>query len=68
MQNAAPIHYARGGQPDNIREPQFRRQHLARAMYSTQKFIKSKYRSIINDERPTEILCTNSFSYSPAQV
>jgi hypothetical protein len=37
--------YNRGGQLDQLHEPNFRRQQSARAMYSKLKFIKSKYRS-----------------------
>jgi hypothetical protein len=41
------IIYTRGGQLDQLREPQFRKQQSATAMYSTLKLIKSNYRSVM---------------------
>jgi hypothetical protein len=43
----------RGDQLDQLREPYFRRQQSARAMYSTLKFITSKYLSVLTDEHIT---------------
>jgi hypothetical protein len=48
--------YTRGGQLDQLREPNFRRQQSARAMFSTLKFIKSKYRSVLTDEQLADLL------------
>jgi hypothetical protein len=46
--------YVRDGQLDQHRQPHFRTQQSARTMYSTLKFIKSKYRSILTVELLTE--------------
>jgi hypothetical protein len=46
--------YSRGDQLDQLREPQFRWQQSAVAMYSTLKFIKSKHCSVLTDEHHIE--------------
>jgi hypothetical protein len=55
----------RGGQTDQLREQHFRSQQYARAMFSTLKFIKSKYRSVLTDEHLTELVQTASTTYRP---
>jgi hypothetical protein len=57
--------YNRGGQLDQLREQHFSRQQLARDMYSTLKFIKSKYRSVLTDEHLTEPVRTALTTYQP---
>jgi hypothetical protein len=57
--------YTRGGQLDQLREPHFRRQHSTRAMYSTIKLIRSKYRSVLTDEHLTELVETALNTYQP---
>jgi hypothetical protein len=43
-----------------------RGQHLARAMYSKLKYIKSKYRSVLTDEHLTELVETALTIYQPS--
>jgi hypothetical protein len=55
--------HSRGGQLDQLREPHFSRKHLVRVMYSTLEFIKSKYHSVLTDERLTELVRTALTTY-----
>jgi hypothetical protein len=43
----------------------FRRQQLARALHLTLKFMKSKYRLVLADDRITELLQTALTAYQP---
>jgi hypothetical protein len=59
------IAYSRGGQLEQLGESHFRRQQSARAMYSTLKSIKSKYRSVLSDEHLTGLVRTALTAYLP---
>jgi hypothetical protein len=63
---ATALLYDRGGQLHQVREPHFRRQQTAKPRTQRKKkIIKSNYRSVLTDERVTELIRTALTTYRP---
>jgi hypothetical protein len=60
--------YMQGRQLDHLQGPHFRWQQLARAMYSTLTFVKSKSHSVLTEKHLTELVQTALTVYQPKLI